>query len=173
MGTPFAQYGVWGTSPGFGAQVLQAVQPRWDKPPPPAPAGDSDAMQDDADSFANAPGDAHAVLRWTLPATASMDEEGHQSGPFKAPFPSRSGSALASGGRTPVTSGLEQVAMASSGMVHVDSHGFLSPSAAFSAASLPSHAAHRRPGEAGAATVQKWEQLLRDHPNDPMVCICV
>ena len=44
------------------------------------------------------------------------------------------------------------------------------PSASFAAASMPSGAAHRRPGTAASAsTVQKWEQLLRDHPSDPMV----
>ena len=39
----------------------------------------------------------------------------------------------------------------------------------FESASLPSHAVHGRPGEAVAATVLKWEQLLRDNPHDPMV----
>jgi len=33
----------------------------------------------------------------------------------------------------------------------------------------PSPAAHRRNADASAATVLKWQQLLRDHPNDPMV----
>ena len=44
------------------------------------------------------------------------------------------------------------------------------PTASFVAAAMPSSAAHRRPGTvASADTVHKWEQLLRDHPNDPMV----
>jgi hypothetical protein len=44
------------------------------------------------------------------------------------------------------------------------------PTASFVAASIPFSAAHRRPGTAASAdTVHKWEQLLRDHPNDPMV----
>ena len=40
--------------------------------------------------------------------------------------------------------------------------------AAVELASLPSDAACRRPDEAVSATVLKWEQLLRAHPNDPM-----
>ena len=39
--------------------------------------------------------------------------------------------------------------------------------AAFESASHPS--VHGRSGVAVAATVLKWEQLLRDHPHDPMV----
>ena len=40
--------------------------------------------------------------------------------------------------------------------------------AAFESASQP-HVVHGRSGVAVAATVLKWEQLLRDHPHDPMV----
>jgi hypothetical protein len=53
--------------------------------------------------------------------------------------------------------------------MQADSADGMYASAAFESASLPSHAVHGRPGEAVAATVLKWEQLLRDNPHDPMV----
>lgn len=60
----------------------------------------------------------------------------------------------------------------SGGQTHVAGAGgvWIGPNASFVAASMPSSEAHRRSGTAASAdTVRKWEQLLRDNPNDPMV----
>ena len=71
------------------------------------------------------------------------------------------GSSSVSGGQTPVA-GAWGVLPAAPLRV--------GPSASFVASAKPSSTAHRRPGTAASAdTVHKWEQLLRDHPNDPMV----
>lgn len=109
-----------------------------------------DSMRDE--SSAPMPLSVWAHRRLAEPGAGSgtaMDEDGCM------------GQGSVSGGHTPV---------AGAGGVWHAAPLRVGPTASFVAASIPSSAAHRRPGTAASAdTVHKWEQLLRDHPNDPMV----
>jgi hypothetical protein len=92
-----------------------------------------------------------------------MDQEDENSG-LKASCPSRTDSGvLDSGDQTPVCS------FQRGGFMEM-MEGCESSTASCTSSSHPSPAAaNRRNADASAATILKWQQLLRDHPNDPMV----
>ncbi len=92
-----------------------------------------------------------------------MDQEDENSG-LKAACLSRTDSGvLDSGDQTPVCS------FQRGGVYMEMMEGCESSAASCTSSTHPSPAANRRNADASAATILKWQQLLRDHPNDPMV----
>lgn len=151
MQSPALSHGGWGVAEVY-EQDWGTVAPatgwvNWGAATAGRGAGDSDAMQEESNAPAGSVAFAHR---------RSGMARGH--------------SGLESGGQTPVSA--NNPGALGEAMEGCDSQGFITatPSRKALAASLPSNAAHRRP-EAATATAIKWEQLLRDHPYDPMVHI--
>ena len=112
--------------------------------------GDGDVMHEEG------------LLAHEAAACSIMDQEEENSG-LKASCPSRTDSGvLDSGVQTPVCS------FQRGGFMEM-MEGCESSTASCTSSTQPSPAAHRRTADASAATILKWQQLLRDHPNDPMV----
>ena len=118
--------------------------------------GDGDVMHEEGEGSL-----AHeGLLAHDAAACSIMDQEEEHSG-LKASCPSRTDSGvLDSGDQTPVF-------QLGGYMEMMD--GCESSAASCTSSTHPSPAANRRHADASAATILKWQQLLRDHPNDPMV----
>ena len=123
-----------------------------------------DAMQDEGSMSLQAEQHCGWGAEVGIEAAARMDEDGkdakmtgpaaHDLSPGHAVFDSNANTPTAWPGQVDV---------------HFDRHAFASATASFEAASLPSDGTCRRSGEAVTATILKWEQLLQENPNDPMV----